>query len=108
MPIDWVGLQAHFGAGGPTGSFRTTLSGFAALGMDVQITELDLARAPGSAYASTVRACVEVPRCTGITVWGIRGSDFWRSGENPLLFARGGDKKQAYQSALNARGGSIA
>ncbi|MEH0638273.1 endo-1,4-beta-xylanase [Streptomyces bottropensis] len=108
VPIDCVGLQAHFGAGGPPGSFQTTLSSFAALGVDVQITELDIAQAPGSAYANTVRACMNVARCTGITVWGIRDSDSWRSGENPLLFDRSGNKKAAYRSALTAMGGSLA
>ncbi|MFB6846882.1 non-reducing end alpha-L-arabinofuranosidase family hydrolase [Streptomyces sp. NPDC056373] len=76
VPIDCVGLQAHFGTGGPPGSFRTTLSNFAALGVDVQITELDIAQASASAYANTVRACMNVARCTGITVWGIRDSDW--------------------------------
>ena len=51
VPIDCVGLQAHFGAGGPPASFQTTLSSFAALGVDVQITELDIAQAPTAAYA---------------------------------------------------------
>ncbi|GGY35829.1 non-reducing end alpha-L-arabinofuranosidase family hydrolase [Streptomyces djakartensis] len=106
VPIDCVGLQAHFGAGGPPASFQTTLSNFAALGVDVQITELDIAQAPPSAYANTVRACMNVARCTGITVWGIRDSDSWRSGENPLLFDRGGNKKPAYQATLSAMGGS--
>ncbi|MBZ3906284.1 endo-1,4-beta-xylanase [Streptomyces scabiei] len=72
------------------------------------VAELDIAQAPGSAYANTVRACMEVPRRTGITVWGIRDSDSWRSGENALLFDRDGNKKQACQAALNAMGGSIA
>ncbi|HEV2784507.1 MAG TPA: endo-1,4-beta-xylanase [Actinophytocola sp.] len=109
VPIDCVGLQAHFGTGGPPSSFQTTLANFAALGVDVQITELDIAQAPSTAYANTVRACMNVPRCTGITTWGIRDSDSWRSGENPLLFDRGGNKKPAYDAVLgvlNSVGGS--
>ncbi|MDT0566111.1 non-reducing end alpha-L-arabinofuranosidase family hydrolase [Streptomyces sp. DSM 3412] len=106
VPIDCVGLQAHFGAGGPPSSFQTTLSSFAALGVDVQITELDIAQAPPTAYANTIRACLNVARCTGITVWGIRDSDSWRAGENPLLFDRNGNKKPAYSSTLTAMGGT--
>ncbi|WP_371666931.1 non-reducing end alpha-L-arabinofuranosidase family hydrolase [Streptomyces sp. NBC_00289] len=108
VPIDCVGLQAHFGAGGPPGSFQTTLSSFAALGVDVQITELDIAQASPTAYANTVRACMNVARCTGITVWGIRDSDSWRSSENPLLFDRNGNKKSAYNAALTTLGGTPA
>lgn len=101
VPIDCVGLQAHFGSGGPPSSFQTTLASFAAAGVDVQITELDIAQAPSTAYANTTRACMNVPRCTGITVWGIRDSDSWRSSENPLLFDRSGNKKAAYDGVLS-------
>ncbi|MEV5873638.1 non-reducing end alpha-L-arabinofuranosidase family hydrolase [Streptomyces sp. NPDC052101] len=106
VPIDCVGFQSHFGAGGPPASFRTTLSNFAALGVDVQITELDIAQASPAAYANAVQACMNVARCTGITVWGIRDSDSWRTGENPLLFDAGGNKKPAYSAALTALGGA--
>ncbi|MER6032295.1 non-reducing end alpha-L-arabinofuranosidase family hydrolase, partial [Streptomyces sp. NPDC001851] len=106
VPIDCVGFQSHFGAGGPPPSFQTTLSRFAALGVDVQITELDIAQASPTAYAGAVQACMDVARCTGITVWGIRDSDSWRTGENPLLFDAGGNKKPAYSAALTALGGS--
>lgn len=106
VPIDCVGLQSHFGAGGPPSSFQTTLSNFAALGVDVQITELDIAQASPTAYANTVKACMNVARCTGITTWGIRDSDSWRTGENPLLFDNNGNKKPAYDSVLSALGGS--
>ncbi|MFH9858934.1 endo-1,4-beta-xylanase [Streptomyces sp. NPDC017202] len=40
-------------------------------------------------------------RCTGITVRGIRDSDSWRTGENPLLFDNNGNSKAAYTSVLN-------
>ncbi|MCX5055913.1 MULTISPECIES: non-reducing end alpha-L-arabinofuranosidase family hydrolase [unclassified Streptomyces] len=106
VPIDCVGFQSHFGAGGPPASFETTLSKFAALGVDVQITELDIAQASPTAYANTVRACMNVARCKGITVWGIRDSDSWRTGENPLLFDNNGNKKPAYSAVLNALGSS--
>ncbi|MEU6668002.1 non-reducing end alpha-L-arabinofuranosidase family hydrolase [Streptomyces sp. NPDC046727] len=108
VPIDCVGFQSHFGTGGPPASFQTTLSNFAALGVDVQITELDIAQAPPTAYANTVRACMNVARCKGITAWGIRDSDSWRSGENPLLFDRNGNKKPAYNATLTALGGTAA
>jgi len=100
VPIDCVGFQSHFGSGGPPSTFQTTLSNFAALGVDVQITELDITNAPTTAYANTVNACMNVSRCTGITVWGIRDSDSWRSGDNPLLFDRSGNKKPAYDAVL--------
>jgi endo-1,4-beta-xylanase len=105
VPIDCVGLQAHFG-GGPPGNFQTTLSSFAALGVDVQLTELDIAQAPPNSYANTVQACLNVPRCTGITTWGVRDSDSWRGSENPLLFDRSGNKKPAYNSVLTALNGT--
>ncbi|WP_063733435.1 non-reducing end alpha-L-arabinofuranosidase family hydrolase [Streptomyces sp. RTd22] len=106
VPIDCVGFQAHFGSGGPPASFQTTLSSFAALGVDVQITELDIAQAPTAAYTNTTRACMNVPRCTGITLWGIRDSDSWRAGEKPLLFDNNGNKKAAYNATLTALGGT--
>ncbi|MFJ8587868.1 non-reducing end alpha-L-arabinofuranosidase family hydrolase [Streptomyces sp. NPDC093595] len=102
VPIDCVGFQSHFGAGGPPASFRTTLAAFAALGVDVQITELDIAQASPTHYANTVSACLSVARCTGITVWGVRDSDSWRSSENPLLFDNSGKPKPAYTAVMQA------
>src|SRR5689334_22343701 len=106
VPIDCVGFQSHFGTGGPPSNFQTTLSNFAALGVDVQLTELDIAQAGTTQYSNTVRACVNVSRCAGITVWGIRDSDSWRSSDSPLLFNASGGKKPAYDAVLTALGGS--
>ncbi|MFD6563720.1 endo-1,4-beta-xylanase [Micromonospora profundi] len=108
VPIDCVGLQSHFNNDSPyVSNYRTTLSSFAALGVDVQITELDIQNAPANTYRAVVEDCLAVPRCNGITVWGIRDSDSWRSEQSPLLFTSGGAKKAAYDAvlaALNAGG----
>ncbi|MBY8873778.1 endo-1,4-beta-xylanase [Micromonospora sp. PLK6-60] len=103
VPIDCVGLQTHFTGGSSLPSnFQTTLSSFAALGVDVALTEVDVTNASTSQYQGLTQACLNVPRCIGITVWGVRDSDSWRSNENPLLFDGGGNKKAAYTSVLNA------
>ncbi|MFC6090166.1 endo-1,4-beta-xylanase [Saccharothrix lopnurensis] len=105
VPIDCVGLQSHFGTSIP-GDYLTTIQRFAALGVDVQITELDIAGS-GSQQADNYRrvtqACLAVARCTGITVWGIRDTDSWRyPNDSPLLFDGSGNKKAAYTAVLNA------
>ncbi|MEU8008071.1 non-reducing end alpha-L-arabinofuranosidase family hydrolase [Catellatospora sp. NPDC049111] len=103
VPIDCVGLQTHFTGGSSLPSnFQTTLSSFAALGVDVALTEADVTNASTSQYAGLTQACMNVSRCIGITVWGVRDSDSWRSGESPLLFDGNGNKKSAYTSVLNA------
>ncbi|MEU4577861.1 endo-1,4-beta-xylanase [Nonomuraea sp. NPDC023979] len=106
VPIDCVGFQAHFNSGSPYNSnFRTTLQSFAALGVDVAITELDIQGASAATYAAVTQDCLAVPRCVGITVWGVRDIDSWRSGDTPLLFDGNGNKKPAYTAVLNALNG---
>jgi GH35 family endo-1,4-beta-xylanase len=106
VPIDCVGLQGHFNSGSAYNSnYRTTLSSFAALGVDVQITELDIegsGQTQAQTYANVVNDCLAVPRCNGITVWGVRDSDSWRASGTPLLFDGQGNKKAAYTAVLNA------
>ncbi|CAL9315228.1 Beta-xylanase OS=Streptomyces rochei OX=1928 GN=G3I25_10890 PE=3 SV=1 [Streptomyces rochei] len=106
VPIDCVGFQSHFNSGSPYNSnFRTTLQNFAALGVDVAVTELDIQGASPTTYANVVNDCLAVSRCLGVTVWGVRDMDSWRSGDTPLLFNNDGSKKPAYTSVLNALNG---
>ncbi|GAA1305868.1 endo-1,4-beta-xylanase [Saccharothrix xinjiangensis] len=106
VPIDCVGIQAHFAGVNPLpADFRTTLSNFAALGVDVQLTELDVegsGAAQADDYRRVVQDCYSVPRCTGITVWGVRDTDSWRASGTPLLFDGRGEKKPAYYAVLFA------
>jgi endo-1,4-beta-xylanase len=103
VPIDCVGLQSHLGTTLDS-TYQQNIQRFADLGVDVQITELDVQQGSNQAniYASVTRACMAVARCTGITVWGLRDPDSWRTGANPLLFDGNGNKKAAYTSVLNA------
>jgi endo-1,4-beta-xylanase len=106
VPIDCVGFQSHINPQSPvTSDYQANLQRFADLGVDVQITELDIegsGTAQANTYATVVNACLAVARCNGITVWGIRDSDSWRSSGTPLLFDNSGNKKAAYTSTLNA------
>ena len=104
VPIDCVGFQTHFTGGSSLpGNFQTTLS-------ELRRPRRGRGRSPRSTsptrrpsqYAGLTQACLNVPRCVGITVWGVRDSDSWRSSENPLLFDGSGNKKAAYTSVLNA------
>ncbi|MFD0599473.1 endo-1,4-beta-xylanase [Catellatospora coxensis] len=83
VPIDCVGFQSHLTNSAPS-DYQANLQRFANLGVDVQITELDISGSnQAAAFATVTNACLAVTRCNGITVWGIRDSDSWRTGQNP-------------------------
>jgi endo-1,4-beta-xylanase len=101
VPIDCVGLQSHLGTTIDS-TYQANIQRFADLGVDVQITELDVTQGGNQAniYATVTRACLAVSRCTGITVWGVRDCDSWRGSDNALLFDCAGNKKPAYDAVL--------
>ncbi|MGM1065345.1 endo-1,4-beta-xylanase [Saccharothrix sp. Mg75] len=106
VPIDCVGLQSHFGAANPVPvDFAATLRDFTDLGVEVQVTELDVegsGAAQADDFGRVTRACLAVPRCAGITVWGVRDTDSWRAGSTPLLFDGAGNPKPAHAAVLRA------
>jgi endo-1,4-beta-xylanase len=69
---------------------------------EVAITELDIAQAPANDYATATKACLLVPKCVGVTVWGVSDANSWRTGKNPLLFDGGFRPKAAYNSVVQA------
>jgi endo-1,4-beta-xylanase len=87
VPIDGVGLQSHFVAGSAPADLQDVMQQFAALGVDVAVTELDLRirlpanfksrAAQAGDYASVIRACRSTERCVGVTTWGITDDRSW-------------------------------
>ena len=86
-PIDGVGLQGHFITGRAPADLPAAMARFAALDVDVAITELDSRlELPASAAAlarqadddrAVVAACLSVARCVGVTTWGVSDAHSW-------------------------------
>jgi endo-1,4-beta-xylanase len=87
-PIDGVGFQTHSNLQGLPGDFVANMQRFRSLGLDVAITEADVALKlpPSSAdlqrqaqiYAQIVRSCIAV-RCASLTFWGFTDGRSWIS-----------------------------
>ena len=105
VPIDCVGFQNHLSSDTDMSTYRQNLQRFADLGVDVQITELDVGGSgtpQADVYRTVTQSCLAVARCKGITVWGITDAHSWRAEETPLLFDENYRKKEAYNAVLEA------
>ncbi|KAG6902858.1 hypothetical protein C0995_010743 [Termitomyces sp. Mi166 len=79
VPIDGIGVQAHLIVGEVPSTLQANLAQFAALGVEVAITELDIRMTLPATdallaqqqrdYQTVVAACRAVSGCIGITVW---------------------------------------
>ena len=121
IPIHGVGLQAHFELGKvPSSSnMQENIERFAALGLEVTITELDVRmHLPADAHKlsvqadnhkAVVKACRAVPKCVGVVVWGFTDKYSWIPSAFPgmgwaLLWTDTYQKKPAYASVHDALG----
>jgi endo-1,4-beta-xylanase len=104
VPIDCVGFQSHLSSNSNMSSYQANLQRFADLGVEVQITELDVGGSgsgQANVYRQVFQACMAIARCKGITTWGVTDKYSWRSGDTPLLWDGNFNKKQAYQTVLD-------
>ena len=88
VPIDGVGFQVHSNLDGLPGDFVANMQRFAALGLDIAITEADVGlrlspsqqdlEAQARIYEQIVRSCLTVT-CKSLTFWGFSDRFSWIS-----------------------------
>ena len=88
IPIHGVGLQCHFDAGvlDSAGLVRQ-IQRFQELGLEVVITELDIASSGKQAdeFRTIANIFMEQENCSNMVLWGVSDRDSWRN-SSPLLF----------------------
>jgi endo-1,4-beta-xylanase len=117
IPIDGVGLQLHLPRlDYDTGVVAANIERLTKMGLQVHITELDVAlpvdsqggaraehfQRQAEAYQRVVRACLQDPGCTAIQAWGFTDKYSWIGSHSHgtqgagLLFDRAYKPKPAY------------
>jgi endo-1,4-beta-xylanase len=124
IPIDGIGFQAHFqvnadATGVPSKeTLIATFNRFAALGLKIHITELDIrVRTPGATsaelaaqnqgFTNITAACLAVAACEAMVVWGLNDGESWVPGTFPgygqaLLFDDAYSRKATYNAVSSA------
>lgn len=131
VPVDGVGLQMHcLGTHPDPEDVRETVERFQGLGLDVRVTEMDVAYRRGEEpdemeerqaqyYGDVFEVCLRAG-VEAITIWGVRDDTSWlrtygefpeRFTHDPLLFDETGRKKRAYDEVervlRDARSGKL-
>lgn len=121
--IDGIGCQGHLYTRDSIDTYIEALKAFSKLGLDVQITELDVSlgtwtnillptkdnlKEQGRWYYEFINKIAQgkadgTIAVSAITLWGISDSNSWRSDRSPLLFDRTFMPKYAYFGALQVR-----
>lgn len=124
-PIDGIGFQMHIGPPNniPTvQAVKDNMDYYASLGLEVLISEWDInlcgnrvtSAQQTEFYHGITEACVNNPKCTAITFWGVNDQNSWLNSFNgslcngsnsqSLLFSNG-QKKPVYTQVLNGLNG---
>lgn len=121
-PVHALGMQAHLStAAYPSEqSLRANIERFEALGLEVNVTELDVttdglyaadlaARATHQqvAYQVLGGVCATEAACHGLTTWGFTDAYSWRSEEAALPFDASFERKPAYDGLFAGLAGTL-
>ncbi|AEI39529.1 endo-1,4-beta-xylanase [Paenibacillus mucilaginosus] len=118
VPIDGIGFQTHLTIDGLNyNDMKTNFQRFAALGLDTDITEMDLVthtfqgtmeqkmNAAAAVYGNVMKVALSLPSCKFFIAWGLNDSQSWLNedtgfSEYPLLFDDSFGKKPAYNAVM--------
>lgn len=112
VPLHGIGLQMHMTAEAPpdTASVAANMRRLAALGLDIHVTEMDVALAGAAGvpaeqlatqaaiYRDVLRTCLSVTRCTAFVMWGMTDRYTWRYPDTPLVLDRSYRPKPAFEA----------
>jgi endo-1,4-beta-xylanase len=114
VPIDGIGFQMHLtDPPGPLASIEANIRRLEALGLQVQITELDVRLSSdgnGSStspdllarqariYREALLLCLKYPGCTAVQTWGFTDKYSWLAAFYPLEFDANYQPKPAYET----------
>jgi endo-1,4-beta-xylanase len=120
VPIHGVGLQMHKGIKDPPDGVQVAanMRRFTNLGLEVQITEMDVGIYEGqgtpsqrlerqaAVYRDMMAVCLQSERCSALTTWGLADHHSWIPGffgysDAPLLFDRLYQPKPAHQALVD-------
>lgn len=112
--IDGIGMQAHYNLGTRLDNVKMSLERFISLGVEVSVTELDIMAGTNSAitekeakqqaylYAQLMdlykKNSEHIPR---VTFWGLNDSTSWRAEQNPTLFDKSFQAKEAFYGVVD-------
>jgi endo-1,4-beta-xylanase len=121
VPIDGVGFESHFILGQVPSTMKANMARFAALGLNVAVTELDdRIQLPATAanlaqqatdYAAVVNDCLGVSGCVGVSQWAVGDADSWIPGffsgyGSATMYDQNYQPKPAYNAVVTALGGT--
>ena len=112
--IDGMGMQSHIGMSSPSiAQYEAALRSYADLGLEIQVTELDVSLRSNSdedllALAERYRQCFDMYKrvkadgvnLSAVVLWGITDSTSWIGGY-PLLFDKDYQAKAAYYAVAD-------
>ena len=118
VPLSGIGIELHTGIGfdqpGSLDALQANVKRLAALGLEVQFTEVDVDTPNGdrfgmseeaSVYRDLLDICLRQPQCSLFQTWGFTDAHSWLTRPNgvrgwPLPFDRAYRKKPAYRAML--------
>lgn len=114
VPIDGIGIQMHLDTDfDDFEGMKTIFDRFAAIGVDIYITELDVSIFEGGdeqlqadIYTRILQICLEEEKCKSFQMWGFTDRFSWQASYDPLLFDRQYQPKPAYYSIQRALAGN--